>query len=278
MKPLPVTVVIPVLNEELNLPTCLEALGDAFANTVIVDSGSTDQTCEIATVANVDVLQFRWNGTFPKKRNWVLRNYDFKTPWVLFLDADERVTPRFVEELRCTLPNTPHAGFWISFTNWFMGKPLHHGDVFRKLALFRVEAGEYERFPEDGWSSLDMEIHEHPILAGTVGALQARIEHNDFRSLEHYLAKHEEYATWEANRFGWLKDAGEEEWARLTRRQQIKYRMLNKPGLGLLYFFVAYFLKLGFLDGSAGFHLARFKGRYFNEIYRKIRATPKKAV
>ncbi len=270
-QPLPVTVVIPVLNEELNLPACLEALGDSFEKVLIVDSGSSDRTCEIAEQAGVEVLQFKWDGKYPKKRNWTLENYRFSTEWVFFLDADERVTPELICELHDTLPKTPHAGFRISFTNWFMGRPLHHGDVFRKLPLFRVGAGAYEKFPENGWSRLDMEVHEHPVLNGTVGELRARIEHNDFRSLEHYFKKHEEYADWEANRFRWLKSAGQNEWDQLTARQRSKYSMLNKPGLGLIYFCAAYFLKLGFLDGRAGFELARAKCRYFNRIRDRVR-------
>ena len=272
MSPLPVTVVIPVLNEELNLPACLDALGSAFAKVLVVDSGSTDRTCEIAGQSGAQVLQFQWNGKYPKKRNWTLENYSFQTEWVFFLDADERVTPELIEELHRVLPDTPHAGFRISFTNWFMSRPLHHGDVFTKLPLFRVGAGAYEEFPEDRWSRLDMEVHEHPVLEGTVGTIRARIEHNDFRSMEHYLKKHEEYADWEAHRFCWLQSAGKEEWIRLTPRQRFKYRMLNKPGLGPFYFCVSYFLKMGFLDGRAGFALARAKCRYFTQICRKIRA------
>lgn len=271
MKPLPVTVVIPVRNEELNLPACLAALGDAFEKVLVVDSGSSDRTVEIAEQAGAQVLQFQWDGKYPKKRNWALQNVDFETEWVLFLDADERVTPELVEELRRTLPDTPHVGFRISFTNWFMGRPLHHGDVFTKLPLFRVGAGAYEKFPENGWSRLDMEVHEHPVLNGSVGALHACIEHNDFRSLEHYIKKHEEYADWEANRFCWLQMAGNDAWGRLTSRQRFKYRMLDRPGLGVFYFLVSYLLKSGFLDGRAGFQLARYKARYFRNIRRKIK-------
>ena len=268
---LPVTVVIPVLNEALNLPVCLSALGDTFREIVVVDSGSTDRTREIAEEAGAKVLTFHWDGGFPKKRNWTLRNHAFQTPWVLFLDADERVTAAFVEELSGVLERTGHNGFWISFTNWFMGRPLLHGDIFRKLALLRVGAGEYECFPENSWSSLDMEVHEHPVLTGTAGTVHARIEHHDVRSMDHYIKKHAEYATWEANRFCWLRSAGEAEWGRLTRRQQCKYRMLNKPGVGFFYFLVSYFIKLGFLDGLAGFRFAWLKGRYLDDIRVEIR-------
>ena len=84
------SIVIPVKNEERNLAECLENI-KAFENVIIVDSGSTDRTLEIAKEFGREVVQFEWNGQFPKKRNWVLRNYQFKTRWVMFLDADERI-------------------------------------------------------------------------------------------------------------------------------------------------------------------------------------------
>ena len=175
---LPVSVCIPVRNEEKNLRSCLASLA-SFSEVVVVDSRSADATVSIAEQQNARVLQFDWNGRPPKKRNWVLRNYQFENPWVLFLDADERVTPAFVNEIRRILPHTAHDGFWISFNNHFMGSRLRHGDTFRKLALFRIGAGEYEIFPEELWTDLDMEVHEHPVLRGTVGKIQARLEHHD---------------------------------------------------------------------------------------------------
>jgi len=266
---LPVSICIPVRNEEKNLGACLSALG-AFDEVVVVDSGSTDRTLEIALAAGATVLQFQWDGKFPKKRNWALRNHDFKHPWVLFLDADERMNPEFVEELNQILPNTTHVGFWISFTNWFMGQPLHHGDIMRKLALFRRDSGEYERFPEDSWSSLDMEVHEHPVLNGTVGQVQTRLDHHDFRDLHSYLSKHNEYSSWEARRFDWLRTANPEAWTKLTPRQQFKYRHLNKWWFAHLYWFVALVLKRGLFDGAAGWRLAGMKRRYFAEVRLKI--------
>ncbi|HEY1082932.1 MAG TPA: glycosyltransferase family 2 protein [Prosthecobacter sp.] len=278
--PLPVSVCIPVKNEEVNLPVCLDALRAAFDEVVVVDSGSTDGTLEIARAAGATVLQFQWDGRFPKKRNWALRNHAFKHPWVLFMDADERMNADFVEELRRTLPGTPHSGFWISFTNWFMGVPLQHGDVFHKLALFRTGAGEYERFPEDAWSHLDMEVHEHPVLAGTTGELGTRLEHHDYRGLKNYLARHNEYSSWEANRYLWLETADDTAWQALNQRQKFKYRHLEAWWLAWLYWAVAVWLKKGFMDGRAGLHLGALKRRYFQEIRLKIqeaRRTGKRA-
>jgi glycosyltransferase involved in cell wall biosynthesis len=267
---LPVTVCIPARNEAKNLPACLASLGGDFHQVVVVDSQSTDATREIAAAAGAMVLEFRWDGKFPKKRNWALRNHQWETPWVLFLDADERVTPEFVEELRGMLPKTDKAGFWISFTDWFMGKPLHHGDVFCKLALFRIGAGEYERFPEEWWSDLDMEVHEHPVLDGEIGEIKARLEHHDYRGLHSYIWRHNEYSTWEANRFMWLATANSEEWNKLIPRQRFKYRHLDKWWFSPLYFLIGYFLKGGFLDGATGLRFALMKLRYFTDMRLKI--------
>lgn len=265
-----VSVCIPVRNEEKNLPACLKSLGSTFNEVVVVDSGSTDHTREIALEFNATLVEFQWDGKFPKKRNWMLQNHQFRNPWVLFLDADERLTPQFLDELTSTLNDTPHVGFWISFTNWFAGQPLIHGDTFRKLALFRSDAGLYEKFPEDWWSHLDMEIHEHPVLNGSVGVMSSRLQHHDYRGLANYIARHNEYSTWEANRFAWLQAADVDAWAALTSRQRFKYRNLDRWWLSWVYFAVSYVLKFGFLDGRAGFMLAAMKRRYFSDIRMKI--------
>jgi glycosyltransferase involved in cell wall biosynthesis len=267
---LPVTVCIPARNEAANLPSCLAALGRNFEKIVVVDSGSTDATRPIAEAAGATVLDFKWDGKFPKKRNWALRNHTFITPWVLFLDADERVTPEFIAELRRKLSDTKHSGFWLSFDNWFMGRPLRYGDTFHKLALFRVGSGEYERFPEDHWSHLDMEVHEHPVLEGSTGEIHSRLQHHDYRGMKHYLAKHNEYSSWEANRYHWLHQAGADEWSKLNGRQRFKYSHLSAWWLGPFYFFMCFVVKRGFLDGPTGWTFARLKMQYFSDIRLKI--------
>lgn len=268
---LPVSICIPVLNEEKNLPACLNSLQGHFDDIVIVDSGSTDQTPQIAKEAQIPFLNFQWNGSFPKKRNWALRNHKFKHSWILFLDADERVTPGFITELREKI-NSGHNGFWLRYDNWFMGKNLKHGDPMRKLALFKSGSGEYEKFPEVSWSHLDMEVHEHPVLEGTVGEIHSPLEHHDFRGLDSYLSKHNEYSSWEARRYQWLHSdqANPDDWEKLTKRQKFKYRNLGKWWLGTLYFGISYFKNLGFLDGAEGLRFARLKKRYFEEIRLKI--------
>jgi len=269
---LPVTVVIPVKNEERNLPRCLQQLA-RFAKIVIIDSGSTDQTQTIATKFGCEFVSFKWNGHYPKKRNWYLLNHQAETPWVFFLDADEYVTEAFVNELERAIANTQHVGFWVNYSNYFLGQELKHGVPQLKLPLFKVGAGLYERIDEDAWSSLDMEVHEHPVLQGSIGKLKAKIDHNDFKGLHSYIAKHNEYSSWEARRYMKLRNAGrdsvisEEHFTAIQRR---KYNNLTRWWLAPAYFLYTFVYKFGFLDGRAGYAFARMKAIYFFQIRLKI--------
>lgn len=267
MTNLSITIVLPVKNELDNLKCCIPAALKLGA-VVVVDSCSQDGTKELAEKFGVKYVEFLWDGCFPKKRNWALRNVEIQTEWVLFLDADEILTEAFIHEVNEVLPDTPHAGFWLRYDNYFLGRKLNFGDPFRKLALFKTGCGEYERIAEDHWSHLDMEIHEHPVLEGSVGELKSPIRHNDYRGLHHYIAKHNEYSDWEARRFLALKATNQ--WESLNKRQRTKYRNLNKWWLGPIYFFHTYLLKKGFLDGAPGFHFALQKAIYFYQIRLKI--------
>lgn len=267
---LPVAVIIPTKNEGANLSACLESVTGRFAEVVVVDSGSTDGTCALAAAAGAKLVEFRWNGCFPKKRNWTLRNVRLAQPWVLFLDADELVTESFVQELSSILAKTPHAGFWIGFENHFVGRRLRHGDALRKLCLFRRGSAEYECIDEDHWSSLDMEVHEHPMVSGSVGSISARLIHADHRDLASYVSKHNEYSTWEAHRLYALQRAGAGAWERLTDRQRWKYKNMHKWWFPIAYFVLTYLVRLGFLDGKAGLIFAVLKSSYYWHISLKF--------
>jgi glycosyltransferase involved in cell wall biosynthesis len=268
MNKLPITVVIPVKNEEKNLPACLSRLSE-FEVVLVVDSGSTDGTHEAATAGGAKLLQFGWTGGYPKKRNWVLLNHRFTTPWVLFLDADELVTEAFVLEARQSLQTTTVVGFWVNYANYFLGRRLRHGVPQRKLALFRVGAGLYERIDESGWSQLDMEVHEHPILDGPVGEIKARIDHRDFRTLHEFLDRHNAYSSWEAARFLQVQSTSEAI-VHLTPRQRAKYRHLRKWWYPPAYFLFTYVGRLGFMDGRPGLVYALLKMFYFLQVREKV--------
>ncbi len=263
---IPVSVVIPVKNEEQNLPRCLALLKD-YSEVVVVDSGSTDSTREIAESVGASVVGFQWNGKFPKKRNWVLRNIELKNEWVLFLDADEYVSEDFNVEVDRVVRDSAVDGYWITYRNHFMGRLLKHGDPMRKLALFRKGKGEYEQIEEDSWSHLDMEVHEHPVIQGPAGKIGASIEHRDYKDFSAYLDRHNAYSSWEAHRYLALRQKG---FAGLTGRQRIKYRLMDSWLLGPVYFLGAWVFKLGLLDGKAGWLLATNKMIYFFQVKCKI--------
>jgi len=269
--PLDLTIAIPARNEEKNLPGCLECIGNDLASRVVViDSGSTDATRSIATSFGADVLDFKWDGRFPKKRNWFLKEHAPATKWVLFIDADEYVTEAFKKELKKELPASNKSGYWIKYTIHFMGRKLKGGYPLKKLALFQVGSGMYECIEEENWSSLDMEVHEHPVLNGPVGRLHTKIDHRDFRDVSQYILKHNEYAGWEAARY--LKSSADlsvrNQW---TIRQRIKYKLMKSVWLGPFYFLGSFIFMGGFLDGSRGLAFAILKMSYFNQVYCKIR-------
>lgn len=268
---LDLTIALPVKNEEKNLLGCLQAIGNDFAtHLVIIDSGSTDATIDIAKSQGVSIVNFNWDGKFPKKRNWFLRHYDLQTKWILFLDADEYITEDFKTELRQKITTSNKVGFWLNYTIYFMGKKLKGGYPLNKLALFQVGAGEYEKIDEDKWSNLDMEIHEHPILKGEIGHIKSKIDHRDFRGVSHYMAKHNEYASWEAYRYMKTYNSKEAK-AKWTWKQKIKYKLMRSSLIGPVYFFGSFFFYGGWKDGATGFAFAILKMSYFTQIYCKIK-------
>jgi len=269
--PLDLTIAIPAKNEEQNLDRCIQSIGLDFASHIeLIDSNSTDRTQEIAASYGLTVINFNWNGKFPKKRNWYLRNHLPKTKWVLFLDADECLTESFKSEVRARLDLENKSGYWLNYSIYFMGKQLKGGYPLLKLALFQTAAGEYETIDEERWSNLDMEIHEHPILTGETGKIRSKIDHRDFRGVGHYMAKHIEYANWEAERYLKLL-ADVESVKNWTWKQKLKYRLIGSLWLGPIYFLGSFFLMSGFKDGSRGFAFAILKMSYFCQIYCKIK-------
>ena len=104
------SVLIPVKNEAANLRACLATV--SFADEiVVVDSQSSDRTQEIAAEAGAKVVQFHWNGEFPRKKNWALANVPWRHEWVLIVDADERITPELEVEIRRAIQQTQVDGF-----------------------------------------------------------------------------------------------------------------------------------------------------------------------
>src|SRR5262249_52218376 len=131
------SVLIPARNEERNLGRCLRPLVGWADEIVVVDSQSTDGTVPLAESAGAEVLQFRYKGGWPKKRQWALDTHNWRNEWILLLDADEILTDEIKQEIALAIENPRCDGYWLRFQIVFMGRMLQHGDTtLWKLYLF----------------------------------------------------------------------------------------------------------------------------------------------
>jgi len=255
---LPVSVIVAARNEEKNLPRCLAALREA-GEVYVIDSQSTDATPEIARSFGAKVVQFHYQGGWPKKRQWALENLPLEHDWILLIDADEGLTPELAEEIRHAIQTPGVNGYYLSLRMYFLGRVLRHGDAsFWKLALFRRGKGRYEcRFRDQDSSMADMEVHEHVVVDGPTLRLKNPLIHHNVESLFRYIQKHDEYSNWEAR----VLLQGEQSSTDLPpaffgtqaqRRRWLKRQLYAVPGSPVLLFFYRYILRLGFLDGIPG--------------------------
>jgi glycosyltransferase involved in cell wall biosynthesis len=257
---LPVSVIIPVRNEAKNLPRCLQALRDV-GEVYVIDSQSTDETVEIARSYGFQVVQFHYQGGWPKKRQWAMNNLPIANDWILLLDADEILTPALAEEIRQAIQNPRVDGYAILLRIDFLGRVLRHGDVdLWKLSLFRRGKGRYEcRLRDQDSSMADMEVHEHVVIDGVTAKLRNPLTHHNVDSLSRYIRKHDEYSNWESRVLGGGGDGGDHNELppsllgnQAQRRRWLKRQLYAVPGFPVLLFLYRYFLRLGFLDGVPG--------------------------
>ncbi len=265
---IPASVVVLTKNEEQNIRKCLASVAD-FSEVFVVDSGSNDETCAIAeSFENTRVVQFTWDGGFPKKKQWALVNVPFSFSWVLYLDADEELAPTLVAEIRSVLSRSDsRAGFFVAYDNHFLGRQLVHGAHSMKLILFRRELGHFdvrnEILTTEMW---EVEGNYQPTIDGPVGKLRNRAIHNDYKSLFHYFERHNRYSDLEAlHRVD--SHAVTESYPPLRR---LLKALRRTPGAGVLYFVYSYILCLGFLDGRAGLAYALARLAYFIQIDCKV--------
>jgi glycosyltransferase involved in cell wall biosynthesis len=262
---LPLTAIIPVRNEAHNLRRCLEALRNV-GEVYVIDSQSTDQTCEIAESYGAKVIQFHYPGGWPKKRQWAMDTLPIAYDWILLLDADEILTPELASEIRQAISSSALAGYRICLQLHFLGRVLRHCDAsFWKLSLFRRGLGRFEcRLKDQDTSMADMEVHEHVIVSGPTGELRHPLVHRNVESLSRYIQKHNEYSNWEARVLSQQEGNGDELPASLfgtqaQRRRWLKRKFYRLPGSPVLLFLYRYVFRLGFLDGTPGLIYCAFQ-------------------
>jgi glycosyltransferase involved in cell wall biosynthesis len=262
----PVSVVVPIKNEAGNLPRCLDSV--AWADEIfVVDSESTDGSRAIAQEHHAHVVQFHFNGTWPKKKNWALENLPFRNEWIFILDADEVLPPEAEEEFTRAIANAGEtAGYWINRRFMFMGRWLRHSYYPNwNLRLFRHSLGRYEKLTDANTHSGDNEVHEHVIVPGPTGRLRCEMDHYAFPSVEVFVEKHNRYSNWEARVSADRRLSGSASAIRsrpVERRRKLKLLSQRLPCRPLLRFLYIYIWQKGFLDGREGYYFARLHALY----------------
>jgi glycosyltransferase involved in cell wall biosynthesis len=282
---IPVSVIVPVRNEAHNLPKSLPSI--AWADEIfVVDSNSTDGTQEIAESFEAKVVQFSFNGVWPKKKNWALENLPFRNEWVFILDADEVLPPETMDELAeiISLNGKGKDGYWINRRFMFMGKWLKHAYYPNwNLRFFKHKVGRYERIIQGATASGDNEVHEHIIVQGETGRLVSEMDHYAFPTIDVFVEKHNRYSNWEARlevegsltaQSSKTPQSARVRFLRTLKRNS--HRLPFRPTLRFLYVYIA---QGGFMDGAAGYYFAKLHGFYeFLSVSKavELRATRKR--
>jgi len=273
---LPVSVIVPVRNEAHNLQRCLESLR-GVGEVYVIDSGSTDESIEIARSFDAKVAQFHYHGGWPKKRQWAMDTLPLAYEWILLMDADESLTPELADEIRQAIASPLYDGYYVALRMHFLGRVLRHsGASFSKLSLFRRGHGRFEcRSRDQDASMCDMEVHEHVVVEGQTAKLHNPLIHHNVETLSRYIRKHDEYSTWEAH--VWLRGEGSYDdlppsllGTQAQRRRWLKRKLLTVPGSPFLFFLYKYFLRMGFMDGVPGLIYCGFQGIQFFHAKVKI--------
>ncbi len=250
------SVLILTLNEERNLPACLASVAGCD-DIVVLDSGSTDRTAELARAAGARVFVHRFE-SFAHQRNHAHIAVDFRHPWVFHLDADERFTPALFDECAACPTDTPLDGWWAAPKMLFQGRWLPHCTDYPAWQARFVRARGFE-FVQAGHGQ-----REAPLMR--MGRLKENYLHEMMAGGEaEWLAKHRRYAREEAAAHragggpGWRALFFPDALARRRALKKFSYRLPGRPALRFVY---QYVLRRGFLDGAAGWRYCRLLARY----------------
>ncbi len=226
------SVIITTFNEQSHIDKLIASV--KFADQIlIVDSYSTDQTLPLLKKYDfVEVLQHKYESP-AKQKNWIIPQA--KHPWILLLDADERVTEALKKEIEVLLKEPPKekTAFWIYRQNHFLGKPLKH--IWKKDKVVRLFMRDLHRYKE-------VAVHEEIDIKNTkhIGVLKEKLLHFTYKDTAHFIAKLDRYADYFARS------------AQLSILQKL-YGLTLKP---IARFLKHYIVECGFLDGYRGFVLS----------------------
>ena len=263
-----VSVFIQTLNEEHNLPRCLESVSWSD-DIVVLDSLSSDRTVEIAREAGARVFQRKYDGR-ANNQNWAVENIDFRYPWVWHTDADEVTTPELAKEIQVVTsdPARSEVTYYVRPKNMLFGTWLKHGGQYHVwiARLWRPEKIRWDRA-----------ANPRAKIDGPVGYLRNDFVHHFFsKGFQGWFDRINQATTREAMENIKAIDTGRIDWQGLIcrgprrRRDALRRVSYHLPARPLVVFTYMYFLKAGFLDGKAGFTIAMLKAMQEYEICLKI--------
>ena len=247
------TAIILTKNEEENIDNCLKSIQGFVKRAVVIDSGSSDKTLEIALHYEVVDIYTHPFENYARQFNWGIDHVNINTMWTLRLDADERLTPELCKELgqaMCEHADDCINGFVLEAWLYFMDKRLKHGGSRKKkLMVFKTGMGRIE----------DRKMDEHTILLeGEAVEIKEKFLHYDFKDLSSYVKKLNWYATREMQDYieGTFPDEKFEASDREISQMRLKKTKYYKAPIFFrcwLYFAYAYFIKGNCLNGKEGF-------------------------
>jgi len=268
------SVFIQTLNEENNLPRCLDTLKWSD-DVVVLDSMSSDGTERIARHYGCRFYQRPYDGR-ANNQNWAVKNIEFKHPWVWYVDADEVTTSELAREIQAVTADAerPEVAYYIRRRNMLFGKWLRHG-------------GQYDVWIARLWKpdKIRWERAANPVakIDGPVGYLEHDLVHYFFSKGFHgWFDRHNKSSTYEAAENLRTIRTATVDWAGLfshnprRRRDALKQLSCHLPARPLAAFMYVYFFKAGILDGRAGFAIAMLKAMYEYEICLKIKELRRK--
>lgn len=252
-----VSVVVHVLNEEINLPHALRTVCGRFSEVFVVDAGSTDRTKEIAEEFGATFVQISGDKTtLVKQRNWALDNLPFFNEWAYILDADEQVPDDLYEEI-CDCVNNPKPdvdGYWVCYKEIILHRWLKRSGIYPNwgLRLFKHAIVRYE----------DRAVNAHVIIDHERSAqIKAHFIHDDKRGFKAYIKRLSSITVIEANSLNEIYSDDENlmkgslfSRSVMERRRALKRIYYRLPFRPIIIFVYLYFVRFGFLEGRAGLY------------------------
>jgi glycosyltransferase involved in cell wall biosynthesis len=259
-----VTTIITTKDEELHVARCIDSVRP-LGRVVVVDGGSGDRTIEIARARGADVVEHAWQG-YADQKNWALAETGIATPWVLFMDADEYLTPAGRDEIGAAIRDGSAAGYLLPRAQIFLGRRLDHAWWYPdyQLRLFRADRGRFE----------GRRVHEHVVVDGPESTLREPIMHENLKGLAAMIERHNRYSDLEVAELldpAAVRRTGSFTGSWMDRRRALKDRVwFRVPGRPTVRFLWLYVVKRGFLDGRQGRIYCRMIAMYDAMIDAKL--------